>query len=48
MSLSVPAVGRAFFTEEAFENALLNAMTDADRWKQIAYRTTKSADDAAE
>jgi len=39
---------RFFQTEEAFEHALLNATADADRWKQIAYRTTRPADDAAE
>jgi hypothetical protein len=39
---------RFFQTEEAFERALLNATADADRWKQIAYRTTRPTDDAAE
>jgi hypothetical protein len=39
---------RIFQTEEAFERAPLNATADADRWKQIAYRATRPADDAAE
>jgi hypothetical protein len=39
---------RFFRTEEAFEHALQNAVADADRWKQIAYRTIRPPDEAAE
>lgn len=39
---------RVFRTEEAFENALESAAADANRWKQLAYRTSRPAGDAAE
>lgn len=39
---------RVFRTEEAFEHALQSAIADADRWKELAYRSTRPAEDAAE